>query len=430
MKMKKIIAFFVVVILIGSLAGCGVNSGKNNTGNNSTDNKTENNNSKNENNTNNTQTNSGNKENTEPKANLGKIEDYYPFKKNTHYIYEGTGNEFASFDLYNDYISGEKVQQRMNNGGTTKVNVMELNSGKLSKVYTRGEAYYRENLLNQKSEKVEVLLMEPLIKGTTWKMDDGSKRTITDTAAGVTTPTGNYKALEVTTESAKDKTIDYYAKNVGLVKSVFVSGGSQITSTLSKIEENVPLIQNINFYYPNIDDEKIYYKTIPISFNTNEITREVIAEEYKKQVNNQLGAVFSKNTEINSLYLNQDGKVYIDLNQAFMKEMNAGAGYEAMILQSVVNTIGQYYQVEKVYLTIDNQPYESGHILMGKGEYFRVQTQNSIEIKYFDWKFVIELGMEGIPLPIVNIKNVKNECQIVYEFGTHFFEVQCFTKLE
>lgn len=382
MKMKKIIAFIVVVILIGNLAGCGVNSGKNNTGNNSTEkNTTGNTSSKNENSTNNNQNSSGNKENTEPIANLGTIEEYYPLKKNTHYIYEGTGNEFASYDLYNDYISEGKVQQRMNNGGTTKVNVMELKGGNLSKVYTRGEAYYRENLLNQKSEKIEVLLMEPLIKGTTWKLNDGSKRTITDTAAEVTTPTGNYKALEVTTESSKDKTIDYYTKNVGLVKSVFVSGVSQITSTLTKIEENVPLVQNINFFYPNINDEKIYFKRMPINFYTNGITRKVIVEAYKKQVNNQLGAVLSKNTEINSLYLNQDGKVYIDLNQAFIKEMNAGSGYEAMILQSVVNTIGQYYHVEKVYLTIDNQPYESGHILMGKGEYFKVQTQNSIEIK-------------------------------------------------
>jgi hypothetical protein len=375
--MKKIIAFFVIVILIGGLAGCGGNSGKNNVGTNNTGND----NSQNKNNTNHNQNSGEKKGNAEPKTNVGTIEDYYPLKKNTHYVYEGTGNEFASYDVYNDYISGEKVQQRMNNGGTTKVNVFELNNGKLSKVYTRGEAYYRENFLNQKSDQPEVLLMEPLIKGTTWKLDDGRTRTITDTAVEVTTPTGKYEALEVTTASSKDKTIDYYAKNVGLVKSVFESGETQITSMLSKIEENVPLVQKINFFYPNINDRKIYYKSIAISFYTNEVTRKVIAEAYKKPVNDQLGAVFSKNTEVNSLYLNKDANVYIDLNQAFIKEMNAGAGYEAMILQSVVNTIGQYYQVEKVYLTIDNQPYESGHILMGKGEYFKVQTQNSIEIK-------------------------------------------------
>ncbi|MDP4106101.1 MAG: hypothetical protein Q8935_14280, partial [Bacillota bacterium] len=292
--MKKIIAFLVVVFLVVSLAGCGVNSEKTSTGNNNTEkNTTGNTTNKNENGTNKEQNSSGNKENSETKTNLGTIEDFFPLKQNTHYVYEGKGNEFASYDVYNDYISGEKVQQRVNNGGTTKVNVVELNGGKLSKVYTRGEAYYRENFLNQKSDNIEVLLMEPLKKGTTWKLNDGSTRSITNSGVEVTTPTGNYKALEVTTESAKDKTIDYYAKNVGLVKSVFVSGQSQITSTLTKIEENVPLVQNINFFYPNINDRKIYYKKTPISFYTNEVTRKALAEAYKKPVDNQLGAVFS-----------------------------------------------------------------------------------------------------------------------------------------
>ena len=45
--------------------------------------------------------------------------------------------------------------------------------------------------------------------------------------------------------------------------------------------------------------------------------------------------------------------------------MNAGAGGENLILQSIVNTFGNYYG-EKVYLTVDNKPYESGHIVLEK----------------------------------------------------------------
>ena len=177
--------------------------------------------------------------------------------------------------------------------------------------------------------------MEPLQKGTKWTLKDSRVRTITNTSVDVSTPTGNYQTIEVTTEGANDKTIDYYAKNVGLVKSVFISGDSEITSTLSKIEENVPLIQTITFYYPNIEDGKIYFKNKEISFNTNEVTRKVLEEAYKEQANNQIGTVFSPNTKINSLYLNKDQHVYIDLNQEFINEMSAGAGYEGMILQAI-----------------------------------------------------------------------------------------------
>ncbi|MFC4798394.1 GerMN domain-containing protein [Neobacillus sp. GCM10023253] len=375
--MKKLIVFFAFVILIGNLAGCGIQIGNNNAeNNNSKNNSTANNNDKNNNGT--SDNNNGDKE---PTTNSETINDYYPMKKNTRYIYEGTGNEFASYDVYNDYISEEKAQQRIDNGGTVLVNVLELKDGKLTKVFSRGETYYRENLFKANNDEKEVILMTPLTKGTTWSIKDGRVRTITNTAVDITTPTGNYKAIEVTTKNTKDRTIDYYAKNVGLVKSIFVSGGTEISSTLTKIEDNVPLVQNINFFYPNIDDGKLYIKSKQIKFYTNDITRKVLAQAYKEPINNQLGVVFSKNTEINSLYLNQDGIVYIDLNQAFRDEMSAGAAYEEMLLQSVVNTLGQYYQTAKVYLTIDNKPYESGHISMKKGEYFKVQTQNTIEMK-------------------------------------------------
>lgn len=323
----------------------------------------------------------GNSDQKTPSSPVLNIEDYYPIKENVKYVYEGSGNEYASYDVYVDYTSGNKVQQRVNNGGTVMARVIELKDGKLTRLLSRGEAYYRENLLNEKSGDEEILLMEPLKKGTTWTLKDSRIRTITNISADVTTPSGKYKAIEVVTEGSNGKTIDYYAKNVGLVKSVFASGNAEITSSLSKIEENVSLIQRVDFFYPNINDDKIYYQNKELSFKTNDITRQVLEKAYKETVNKNLGKVFSSNTKINSLYLSKDNTVYIDLNSAFITEMNAGAGYESMILQSIANTFGKYYNSQKVILTIDNKPYESGHIVMKKGESINVNYQDAIEVK-------------------------------------------------
>jgi hypothetical protein len=366
--MKKLFICFFVALLIGALVGCGMNKP----------------NSENENiNGGNNQKDSDKvaNENKEPESQLLTIKDFYQMKKDTRYIYEGNGNEFSSYTLYFDYIADQKGQQRIDNGGTVIASVVELKDGKLTKVFSRGEAYYRENFLEATGEQGEILLKEPLQKGTTWTLKDSRKRTITNTSVDITTPTGNYKAIEVTTESGNDKTVDYYAKDVGLVKTVFNSGDNEITSTLAKIEENVALTQTINFYYPNIDDDKIYYKKREIHFNTNDMTKMVLAKAYKELPNNQIGVVFSNNTSINSLYLNNDHMVYIDLNQNFVNEMNAGAGYEGMILQSIANTFGEYYNSKKVYLTIDNKPYESGHFSMKKGEFLNVKTNETIELK-------------------------------------------------
>jgi len=309
------------------------------------------------------------------------IQDYFPIKENTRYLYEGKGNEFASYDVYIDYISGGKVQQRVDNGGTVTAKVVELKDGNLTMLLSKEETYYRENLLGKTSDEEEILLMEPLVKGTTWTLKDSRVRTITNTLVDVTTPAGNYKAIEVTTEGPNDKSMDYYAKNMGLVKSVFISGGTEVSSSLSKIEDNVSLLQKINFYYPNINDEKIYYEVKDISFKTNDITKQVLEKAYKEVSSNNIGSVFTANTKINNLYLNKDNMVYIDLNSAFLSEMNAGASYEKMLLQSIANTFGHYYNTDKVILTIDNKLYESGHIAMGKGQYLKTEYKDTAEIK-------------------------------------------------
>ena len=127
---------------------------------------------------------------------------------------------------------------------------------------------------------------------------------------------------------------------------------------------------------------QFYYKTKEIQFKTNDITRQVLEGAYKEEVPAaNVGKVLSQQAKINSLYVDQNNHVYIDLNKDFITNMNAGGLYEQMILQSIANTFGQYYQSEKVYLTIDNNAYESGHISMEKGEFLTVNVQDAVEVK-------------------------------------------------
>jgi aryl-phospho-beta-D-glucosidase BglC (GH1 family) len=61
--------------------------------------------------------------------------------------------------------------------------------------------------------------------------------------------------------------------------------------------------------------------------------------------------------------------------------MNAGALYEEMILKSIANTFGKYYGAPEVIITIDNQPYSSGHTKMEEGQSITVDFDNAVEIK-------------------------------------------------
>ena len=312
------------------------------------------------------------------------IEDYFAYKENTYYAYEGEGNEYASYNVIVDYISGSRVQIRTNNGGTEMVRVIENKEGELTQLLARGECYFREdltNLIHSPSNQAEIVLKEPLEIGTSWVLPDGRNRSITNVEVDITTPLGSYKTLEVTTEGEDSKIQDYYAPNIGLVKSVFTSDGYVVTSSLSKLENDVPLIQTVQFYYPNINDFKIYSINNKLSFKTNDITRIKFEKAFKElPKRDDLYKLLGPNVKIKSLYLNKDNMVYVDFSKELVSEMNAGAGYEGMILQSITNTLGNYYGVDRVYLTVEDSPYESGHYMMKKGEFFTVDLKNIVEL--------------------------------------------------
>lgn len=314
----------------------------------------------------------------------GNAADYFPIEENTRYVFEGYGNEYAPYDVYIDYTGAGKVQQRINNGGTELVAVFNVEENKVTKVLSRGESYFRQSFLDYKgADAEEVIIMGPVEIGTSWDSGADFVSTITNISVDIETPSGKYKALEITTEGEDSKSINYYAKDIGLIKTVSMGSGYEVTSMLSAIEKDLPFVQNVRFYYPNIDDGIYYFKDIEIEFMTNDITREVLCDIYKSPLETgglQIGKVLSENTLINSLYLNDDGMVYIDLNKAFLTEMNAGSGYEGMILQSIANTFGGYFGADKLILTIENELYESGHIVFQKGEFITVDVDKIKEL--------------------------------------------------
>ncbi|MPW25891.1 hypothetical protein GC105_08820 [Alkalibaculum sp. M08DMB] len=301
------------------------------------------------------------------------IEDYISFESDQNYIYVGEGNEYASYTVFTDYIDNNtnRIQTRINNGGTESIDVIEIKEGKLSVLLSKKESYYRDNLLNVvDSDDVdhEILLMEPLEKGTQWTLSENRIRYISQINVEIQTSLDNYKAIEVTTEGPHSVIKDYYAPRVGLVKTVFSSEGLEVTSTLSEIKIDAPFTKELDVFYPH-EDGKIYKEHNSLNFYTNDISRIKIQELLRKEAPKESYInLISANTQINTLYLGQDDIAYIDLSKEFIDDMNLGASYESMVLQSITNTIGNYYGVQRVYLTVENNPYESGHILLRQGE--------------------------------------------------------------
>lgn len=313
---------------------------------------------------------------------LMKVEDFYPFLPDVMRVYEGMGNEFAAYDEYVDFMNDTRIQLRMNNGGTEIVRVLEKKDGVLKEIINLPETYYKENFLDKAPNADRILLMEPIAVGTTWD-NQGEKNTITSVDKEIVTPYGTYVAVEVTRETVSDSgsytNIDYYAEGVGLIKTVNIGEGYEVSSSLEKVVENAVNKVVVNFYYPNANDERIFLYRKELSFTTNDIPRNLLIEAYK-DLPKEAAPVLSVSTKVNYLYLNQDGMVYVDLSKEFLTEMNAGAGYEMLILQSLANTFGDYYGASKVMLTVDGKTYESGHILLEKFEPLEVNYDSIVDM--------------------------------------------------
>ncbi len=308
---------------------------------------------------------------------------FFAYKENTKYVFAGEGNEYASYVVFIDFMKEDSVQTRTNNGGTEVVRVIENHGDKLILIRQDAEIYFRESFLEGNVAYLEILLMDPVVVGTKWDVTANHERSITAVNKEITTPYGTFEAVEVTSRlkykvddvELEDIVLEYYVKDIGHVKTIFKSAeGSgeeyEIISELSQIQENQKLMQMVDFYFPDSINEKLIVYTRELEFSTNDSTPEFFEEEFKRFPEGLEGKLLSDNTSINFITRKDSETAHIDFSEEFISEMNAGAGFESLILQSVVNTITGYYGVEKVYISVDGTPYSSGHIQIGEDEYF------------------------------------------------------------
>lgn len=305
------------------------------------------------------------------------IEDYYPFKENVKMEYEGLGNEFAEQTTFIEFVEDNRAQLKVFNPGTVTVKVLEYENGELREIYTEGEFYHIENMISTNNETRNVILKEPLEIGTTWTTSDGYKKSITGIDVDIETPYDDFKALEVTTEFGEErKKIDYYVKDIGHIASLYMDNMYEVKTLLKDIE-NTPYKTDIRFYYPLEDGPKIAYVEKEIEFSTNGDITNIFENNFKNPESDGLISLISEKTNINSIEFDRGNEIAnVDFSQELITEMNAGNAIEVEMLKSIVNTIGNYYGVNDVYISVDGNPYSSGHFSLREGEFFSVDYTN------------------------------------------------------
>lgn len=310
------------------------------------------------------------------------VSDYFPLTPDVTWQYTGVGHSTLQMSVIVDYVRPNQIQLSTNNGATEIRKLYRVGNGVVQLLKEKPELYVREDLSVLKLKTSgEILLKEPIAVGTSWPAGDNT-RTITRVDCPVTTPAGTFQTVEVTEVATDITTRWYYAPDVGYVK-MSVTGAYEMLQELAARQTGKPLSQALTLYYPRAtaNDVEITCQELTVKMKTNTGLKEILTSYFRKPPADGLIPLIAKDVKINKITSNQaKGIATIDFSANLVTEMNLGASFEAAVLRCITNSVGHAYDFRKVIITVDGQPYASGHFDMAPGEAFTVDYKNMVRL--------------------------------------------------
>ena len=330
---------------------------------------------------------------TEPPAPepVGTIADFFPFHENTLIAFDDPVGPWGSVS-YTVYTDGNRMQRLTMAGELSVTEVFEIADGELRVNYANDRASGFERMIDKVSDVPMIILQEPLILGNSWTIYvptfQGVARgysTITSVDVEVTTPYGVVTAIEVSTEFEHGATtVDFFANGIGRVQSGFFVPGFeeergdtrivqeelQVMLTLRAIEENTHF--NVDYFvvFPNDNVDDLDFAFGVFEFRTNDDIRPAFERLLRNPGDREYGLI-SDNTTINFIDVSwvpdpespqfDMAIVHLDLSEDFVNDMNVGAAYELLLLESIEITMRDFFSARAFILTVDGQPYVLRH---------------------------------------------------------------------
>jgi hypothetical protein len=195
-------------------------------------------------------------ETSKPLKDYGVIQKYFPLKKQTLFFNGGFENE--GYQLTTELIKDGKLQMRKIDTAIEVIFVLEMKENLVTKVYVSPEdGTAGKDFTDMEKNANEVMLKLPLEKGTKWD-NDGLISEITAVDVEVSTPSGTYKALEVTTKHENTERKVYYAEGIGPVKFItkFSDGYTNVEELLKvETDEQDPIKEAVEKYYMDAEPD-------------------------------------------------------------------------------------------------------------------------------------------------------------------------------
>lgn len=164
---------------------------------------------------------------------LGQAHEYFPDRAIIKTFYNESQDYTTVYTM--DKIVDNKMQVKSVDPDQRLVQLYTVEEDKITLINYQdieGEGFEDDYISSMDAKYDIVILKGPLTVGTQW-ISEGAVATITDTNVKITTPAGEFNTIEVTFEYDDYNFVDYYAKNIGIVKTLI---GKYASEELVKIE--------------------------------------------------------------------------------------------------------------------------------------------------------------------------------------------------
>ncbi|MBP2665722.1 MAG: hypothetical protein H6Q76_702, partial [Firmicutes bacterium] len=160
---------------------------------------------------------------------IADVRDFFPTQTGLTWVFEGSGNEYASFTRTVRRSDGDRVQLNDNNAGTSTGKVFHVTSDAIVQEFSTEEFYSDKSLFNEKPNSHLVYLQAPLKAGTFWRDYQGN-REIVSINETVQVPAGSFQhvvKVKITPLNQKpaNEQFEYYAAGTGLIMREFFADG-------------------------------------------------------------------------------------------------------------------------------------------------------------------------------------------------------------
>lgn len=311
-----------------------------------------------------------------------KITDFLP-TDDLHIRYESrlSGGKIQTYVEYTgEDESARAVQHRVisNASGSPKVRVTRCENGRITVTYQKSGVGYTYRFLDYASNCEDILLMDPVEIGNSWPISGGT-RSITAVDHIINLPIGTYRAIEVTTSyDSGVKTLQYYVPDIGLVAEYTLENGEYTESyeaTLLSTDQGFS--QFIRFYYAQPGSDSVRYENRSVNIKPNSSMGSRFVNQFRT-VPSGKGLLALDDLSIKSIRLDGKGYVHVDFSSSLTKIVSSvGRATESLILIALTNTFCEYYQTDRLYITVAGDQYESPYRFYMEGDYLSPDSRRA-----------------------------------------------------